>query len=524
MTARQAIVVIHGMGEQRPVETLNRFSRVITPEGGTFYSKVDRVADSFEARRHLIPTQPGLGTQTEIYEYHWAHLMRGNQPGDLVPILRRILLPVPGWFGIPLCLVSAAAAIVLVLSLVGPLEGQVPLLLQILSGLVAVLGIGYALSFVPAGLAVLWLLIWFGIGWVAWAAVWGPLAGVLAEVDMADPLRAVLGGGLTAIVVSALIGRALPIWLTSSFVDVVRYLDTSPRSYRVRRKIRAGVVELLQGLHDYGRYDRIVVVAHSLGSYIAYDAISYLWAQMAKMHRGPMLPKGQAGGCSGGAPPNGLLELERAASALDGTPAGIAAYQKAQRDLWAGLREQGNPWLITDFISFGSPMYFAHQLYTRNARQFNERVTRGELVSCPPQNESKACNNVTGQKRFFTWNNGGRRVLHDAAPFAAVRWTNLWYQPVLGFFGDWFGGPLAPLFGPGIKDVKVTGNRPFRWIPGAAHAIYLGFPNDRRPGTFAALLGQALDINAASWLPDLGTTPRADPASRDADSMIQTEA
>ena len=68
MTARQAIVVIHGMGEQRPVETLIRFSKVITPQGGIFYSKSDRVTDSFEARRHLIPTQPGLGTQTEIYE------------------------------------------------------------------------------------------------------------------------------------------------------------------------------------------------------------------------------------------------------------------------------------------------------------------------------------------------------------------------------------------------------------------------------------------------------------------------
>jgi hypothetical protein len=80
------------------------------------------------------------------------------------------------------------------------------------------------------------------------------------------------------------------------------------------------------------------------------------------------------------------------------------------------------------------------------------------------------------------------------------------------------------LFGPGIKDVKVTGNRPLRWIPGAAHALYLGFPNDRKPGSFGAELAHAVDINSASWLPDLVTTPRADSASRDADSMIQTEA
>src|SRR5687768_14800104 len=166
MVARQAIVVIHGMGEQRPVETLNRFSKVITPQGGIFYSKSDRVTGSFEARRHLIPTQPGLGTQTEIYEYHWAHLMKGNQIGDLVPILKRTLLPIPGWWGTPLTLICVAIAFVFVLSLVGPLEVAVPP--QIAAGLAAVVGIGYALSFVPTGLAVLWLLLWSGIGWVAW--------------------------------------------------------------------------------------------------------------------------------------------------------------------------------------------------------------------------------------------------------------------------------------------------------------------------------------------------------------------
>jgi hypothetical protein len=339
---------------------------------------------------------------------------------------------------------------------------------------------------------------------------------------MAEPARAVAGGGITAAAFS-LLGRTLPTWLTRSFVDVVRYLDTSPRSFEVRRDIRKGIVDMLQGLHDYGRYDRVVVIAHSLGSYIAYDAISYLWAQMAKLHRGPMLSKKEAGGCAGGVPPAGLRELEEAASALDGTDTSVTDYQAAQRNLWVGLREDGNPWLITDFISFGSPMYFADQLYTRNAKQFKERVARGELITCPPTNELKACNNVNSQKRFFTWNNGGRRVIHDDGAFAVVRWTNLWYKPNLGFFGDWFGGPLGPLFGPGIKDLQVTGNRPLRLIPGAAHALYLGSPADRRPGSFAAELAAALQINAASWLPDLETTPASDPGSREADAATQSD-
>jgi hypothetical protein len=85
--------------------------------------------------------------------------------------------------------------------------------------------------------------------------------------------------GVAAAIVSYLIARVLPRWLTSSFVDVVRYLDTSPRSYAVRRDIRKGLVEMLQALHasKAPRYDRIVLVAHSLGAYLAYDAIAYLW-------------------------------------------------------------------------------------------------------------------------------------------------------------------------------------------------------------------------------------------------------
>jgi hypothetical protein len=499
VAAKQAIVVIHGMGEQRPVETLDRFSKVITPEGATFYSKVDRLSESFEARRHLIPPQPGLGTQTEIYEYHWSHLMQGNQLGDLFPLLRRMLLPVPGWWGAPLTLIAVAAAFALLMSMMSLIV--LPVAVQVLLGVLAVVGIWFVIRYVPVGLIVLWLLIWLGVGWVAWALVWGPLKDVLSGVE-SDPIRALLGGGVTAVATTYLISRVMPKWLTSSFVDVVRYLDTSPRSYQIRKEIRAGIIDLLQALHDYGRYERIVIMAHSLGSYIAYDAISYLWAGTAKLHEGPTLPRDEAGGCAGGVKPDGLAELEAAASSLDGSDAAVDRFQTAQRRLWAGIRAQGNPWLITDFISFGSPMYFAHKLYTRDRAQFDGRVERDELTTCPPTNERRDCNNVNAQPRFFSWNNRGHRVLHDGAPFAVVRWTNFWYPAVAGFFGDWFGGRLAPLFGSGIRDVPVTGNRPLRWTPGAAHAMYLGFPDDRTPGSFTTHVAETLDINSAAWLPE----------------------
>jgi hypothetical protein len=299
-------------------------------------------------------------------------------------------------------------------------------------------------------------------------------------------------------------------------VDVIRYLDTSPRSYAARREIRAGIVNLLQGLHDSQirnepRYQRIVVVAHSLGTYIAYDAISYLWAQMNELHKKPMDRAESATKPLGGLEPAGLEDIEFAAQAVASNPGEVDAYQKAQRKIWAGLRADGNPWRITDFVSFGSPMYFAHRLMTLNPRQFRERIGRRELPTCPPQpDEGLAYKDP--KRRRLSFDNGGRQVLYHGAPFAVVRWTNMWFPPRLRFFGDWFGGALAPLFGNGIKDIPVKG--PWSWAPGAAHALYVSFPRYTEPNSFTKELRNAMDLASTSWLEPTIASPEPEPTSR----------
>ena len=71
--------------------------------------------------------------------------------------------------------------------------------------------------------------------------------------------------------------------------------------------------------------------------------------------------------------------------------------------------------------------------------------------------------------------------------------------------GDWFGGRLAPLFGPGVLDVEVSGNRrgrwPWqgRWVPGYAHALYFAFWRDERPESVTAVLRRALDLALAGF-------------------------
>jgi hypothetical protein len=69
--------------------------------------------------------------------------------------------------------------------------------------------------------------------------------------------------------------------------------------------------------------------------------------------------------------------------------------------------------------------------------------------------------------------------------------------------------------------VPVVGNRPYRFAPGVAHALYLGFPDDRSDGSFTALLARTLDINASDWFPE--DPPDFDPGTGASDSTVQDE-
>lgn len=472
---RQAVVIVHGMGEQRPLDTLNGFIEAGLPEytgPKPYYSRPDKVTNSFESRRYLAPRrppwpeQPEINAQTEYYEYHWAHLMQGNRIDDLWPVFTRMLLSSP--------------------------------------------------RTVPSGLRFVWALFWLLIVAGAALIVWGPVD--IGNLDAASVLAVVVGTGLWGTALTYVVTQWVPGWVQTSFVDVVRYLDTSPRSYKQRRKIRRGMVRLLRDLHDAG-YHRIVVVAHSLGAYIAYDGITSLWAEMNKAHGG-------GGDSANPTSPDGLAEVEEAASVLvpgrtwpsaytRPTRAQVESYHAAQRKLWLGLRAQGNPWKITDFISIGTPMYMADRLLTSNRDQFDERVGMWELPVCPPRDDGdRKKNDVNGHDRYYSWNNDGVRVLYHGAPFAVVRWTNLWYPPKLGFFGDWFGGEMGQLFGPGIRDVKLEKNGWKSRIPGGAHSLYfkLSHEDDAHPpptdgdGTARQELRRALDLASSSWLqPTLGS-------------------
>jgi hypothetical protein len=90
--------------------------------------------------------------------------------------------------------------------------------------------------------------------------------------------------------------------------DAARYLSNGPDDVREREKIRTGLVEILRRLHErrdpvtrLHTYDRVIVVGHSLGSVIAFDAIQAYWTTVTPDIALPADPAPRADGAGGNA-------------------------------------------------------------------------------------------------------------------------------------------------------------------------------------------------------------------------------
>jgi hypothetical protein len=115
-------------------------------------------------------------------------------------------------------------------------------------------------------------------------------------------------------------------------------------------------------------------------------------------------------------------------------------------------------------------------------------IRRGELVRCPPRSEARTVEDRKEPLRVhYGWQRGDDlEVLGSQSVFAAVRWTNVWFPVTRGsLHGDWFGGPLRPLFGPGIRDVRIEGDKPGRLARAVAHTYYFRFEGDNSIGSVA---------------------------------------
>jgi len=146
-------------------------------------------------------------------------------------------------------------------------------------------------------------------------------------------------------------------------------------------------------------------------------------------------------------------------------------------------------------------------LLAKDVEDFNQRANERELPLCPPALEND---------QYFSFdhaNKAGRKlqndvtVLNDAAVFAVVAWTNLYFPSRYVLKGDIIGGPIAPLM-PGVRDLIVETHKWSGWI---SHTNYWEFNELDKDESTAPLdqLRAALDLNRNHVLPRTQKTPQA---------------
>jgi len=243
--------------------------------------------------------------------------------------------------------------------------------------------------------------------------------------------------------------------------DAARYFRASPGNVLVRRSIRKQAVDTLDILHKWGTYDRIIVVAHSLGTVVAYDMLRAYFSKVNNNlpHCAFLEPEfSKVDGFYPGAPSDGINERDFRVMGRE-----IIRKIAAQTVNNPFPANQKRPtWLVTDFVTMGSPLTHAHYLMCDGNTEhllnedFRRRVMQREFPVCPPKGGES-----DGLLSFYN-STTGRREFHHAALFGMTRWTNLFFPMNQMFWGDAIGGPLKDIFGRYIKDVKVSTYSPRR--------------------------------------------------------------
>ncbi len=389
---RQAVVIIHGIGEQRPMQTLRGFvNGIVTTTnryGQKYWNKPDRMSDSFELRRLTAPGDNRNWPTTDYFEYYWAFNMRDTKYRHVLNWFLRLLFTWPWYIPSRMRLVWWASWVLLVVAVTAALTG------------------------------------------------WITPTGENAEA---------FGWSVSAL---SLMSVALLNTIFLGYIgDAARYLSPNPDNIAQRQVIRRDGVKLIRKLHKSGKYGRIIIVGHSLGSVIAYDILRFVWDEFR--NTSPTSDSIQYQNC--------IQAIKTLISEKSGDSQSSFArhYQDLQKQLWRAERERGSKWLVTDLVTCGSPLVHASILLASSPSDLVKRQRERELPTCPPRSQER--------EDSFTYHRpdskgsgrstGATTLLHTSAPFACVRWTNLYFD------ADLIGGPLSSVFGAGIRDIRVEPER-----------------------------------------------------------------
>ncbi len=597
---RTAVLVFHGIGDQRPMETLNGVVDALLgpPDPSGAQQPIKRwvrpyvgADGSFDLKS--ITTEPikASNTRYDFFEFYWAPLMSGTR---LVAVILwlcdlakrdRKRLPDDAWWiwhvivavlvgalmaavhlmwvvgltligidadilarrheaaAIPIAaffVVAGAAAAVFAVTRLGKSTTTAVMILAG-AGALAFIGAWRGLALLTAIPVLVVLLMFFGraaalfgLAWVCVVTVsivfWGSVLSVIGIGTTSTPpfdLRTAFDIVFLSIQFKpasvwllgflALFMALAMIFLVPYVGDCARYLRDAPDNIEARNRIRALGLHVLDDLHRRRdrddvtpRYDRIVIVAHSLGSVIAYDVLRAFYVKQTadlsldvskqpalsainKLRTRCLVPT-EAAAVRG---PKGLVweELMRSAApassaavavganardlredAVAGTGSGDAtpkaselistvAFQGMQRSGFDGFVSAlalplGAPWRISDFVTMGSPLTHAALLLTQNGglEELAEKVADREFPVAPPvwsQSE---------RGRVFYWSrparsggtgNGEMRLQHSSM-FALTTWTNLYFSQRMAVMGDFIGGPITRDLSPGTLNVPLS--------------------------------------------------------------------
>ncbi|OQY97765.1 MAG: hypothetical protein B6D35_14115 [Candidatus Brocadia sp. UTAMX2] len=424
---KQAVVLIHGIGEQVPMDTLRGFVEAVWVTDSSLrwpnkpaqaWSKPDAISGNFELRR-LTTADNRDKKRTDFFEFYWAHLMEGTTLSHVGAWAKVLVLRWP--WRVP-----------------RQLRGIWYLLIALFL-LAVIAGLNHMFKFVPIA---------------PWVIKVGSFAWFIFN--------------------SLLIG-----FLIKYAGDAARYLHVAPPNIEIRRRIREAGIQLLEKLHSSPRYDRIIVVGHSLGSVIGYDILTHLWVRYHNAHV-----------MAASRNPTTYTELGKLENMVRESLTGsldIETYQTIQSAYLTELQSQGNKWKVTDFVTLGSPLAHASVLLARDERNFVRKKEEREFPACPPVLEDMAVKKL--KLKTFSFEKEGVWVPHHAAVFAPTRWTNLYFPCHWTFWGDLIGGPVALMFGQGVKDIAVKTNLRLGLF---SHTLYWSFPKNWKEETGTPLWIQQL--------------------------------
>lgn len=543
---KQAVVVVHGMGEQRPMGTMRTIVDALWTTDETIKLEDPQNRDEDGNKSWIVPdiktgshdlqriTTPAMqdGCRTDFFEFYYADILDNAKLKNLWRWLLRVIKVRPEY---------------VLERMVWPWTALCFLVVLILAVMFSVLFLGVATQFdidfwseaakqarlsVPGvsflGLLCLSLMILVAarITSLRWLLRWPSYAVIGLVVYYLIFLTEDLTLRTLVVSFTILLSIATSLIFLPYLGDVAGYLGAHPDTVAGRHLVRDRGLQLLRRLHEDPAYERVVIVAHSLGSVVAYDILHLLWEELGPTNENP---PGQKVRQALANHDHLVLELNRHYGIKPWSKADLQRYRTVQSQVAEAIQDQGpvrrkdgqksnSYWKITDFITAGSPLSHAQFLLARGAVNFGKLKKERLFPTSPPQvfnddfgvlysNDSIdfAADRPIPQTRTEWAVDAEHAYAHHGAVFSAVRWTNFYdaHNPFFFWQGDVLGGPLAGVgrFGQGIldQDVEMTYERFGSKSRFVTHTLYWTDTNPKkdRVSSNVQLMRDAVNLKGA---------------------------